>query len=135
MQVLFDNLQAIDITVPIGVKEIFLEKEKQQIEDAFYSGYEDRDLFKHGNDYYNKMYEQNGWQGILYLGEVDDVKIYYDSYHPDQTLTVELNEDKTEMVYIISPYDDITVFDGIKKNIIVSEKPSNMIKTINEDDK
>jgi hypothetical protein len=135
MQVLFDNLQAIDITVPIGVKEIFLEKEKQQIEDAFYSGYEDRDLFKHGNDYYNKMYEQNGWQGILYLGEVDDVKIYYDSYHPDQTLTVELNENKTEMVYIISPYDDITVFDGIKKNIIVSEKPSNMIKTINEDDK
>lgn len=135
MQVLFDNLQAIDITVPIGVKEIFLEKEKQQIEDAFYSGYEDRDLFKHGNDYYNKMYEQNGWQGILYLGEVDDVKIYYDSYHPDQTLTVELNEDKTEMVYIISPYDDITVFDGIKKNIIVSEKSTNMFKKINEDDK
>ena len=135
MQELFDNLQAIDITVPIGVKEIFLEKEKQQIEDAFYSGYEDRDLFKHGNDYYNKMYKQNGWQGILYLGEVDDVKIYYDSYHPDQTLTVELNEDKTEMVYIISPYDDITIFDGIKKNIIVSEKPTNMIKTINEDDK
>lgn len=130
MQELFDNLQAIDITVPIGVKEIFLEKEKQQIEDAFYSGYEDRDLFKHGNDYYNKMYEQNGWQGILYLGEVDDVKIYYDSYHPDQTLTVELNEDKTEMVYIISPYDDITVFDGIKKNIIVSEKSTNMIKKI-----
>ena len=133
MQVLFDNLQAIDITVPIGVKEIFLEKEKQQIEDAFYSGYEDRDLFKHGNDYYNKMYEQNGWQGILYLGEVDDVKIYYDSYHPDQTLTVELNEDKTEMIYIISPYDDISIFDGIKKNIIVSEKPINMIKIINED--
>ena len=132
MQELFDNLQAIDITVTIGVKEIVLEKEKHQIEDAFYSGYEDRDLFKHGNDYYNKMYEQNGWQGILYLGEVDDVKIYYDSYHPDQTLTVELNEDKTEMVYIISPYDDITVFEGIKKNIIVSEKPTNMIKAISE---
>jgi hypothetical protein len=31
------------------------------------------------------------------------------------------------MVYIISPYDDITIFDGIKKNIIVSEKPTNMI--------
>jgi len=130
MQELLDNLQAIDIAVPIGVKEIFLEKEKQQIEDAFYSGYEDRDLFKHGNDYYNKMYEQNGWQGILYLGEVDDVKIYYDTYHPDQTLTVELNEDKTEMIYIISPYDDITVFDGIKKNIIVSEKSTNMFKKI-----
>lgn len=127
MQELFDNLQAIDISVPNGVKQIFLEKEKQQIEDAFYSGYEDRDFFKHGDDYYNKMYEKNGWQGILFLGEVDDVKIYYDSYHPDQTLTVELNEDKTEMVYIISPYDDIAVFEGIRKNIIVSEKPTNMI--------
>jgi len=128
MQELFDNLQAIDIAVPIGVKQIFLEKE--QIADAFYSGYEDRDLFKHGDDYYNKIYERNGWQGILYLGEVDGVKIYYDSYHPDQTLTIELNKDKTEMIYIISPYDDISVFDGIKKNIIVSEKTTNMIKEI-----
>ena len=130
MQELFDNLQAIDIAVPIGVKQIFLEKEKEQIADAFYSGYEDRDLFKHGYDYYNKMYERNGWQGILFLGEVDDVKIYYDSYHPDQTLTIELNKDKTEMIYIISPYDDISVFDGIKKNIIVSEKTTNMIKEV-----
>lgn len=37
MQELFDNLQAIDISVPNGVKQIFLEKEKQQIEDAFYT--------------------------------------------------------------------------------------------------
>ena len=128
MQELFDNLEAIDIKVPIGVKQIFLEKEKEQIAETFYSGHEDRDLFKHGDDYYNKMYERNGWQGIQFLGEIDDVKIYYDSYHPDQTLTVELNEDKTEMVYIISPYDDITVFEGIRKNIIVSDKPTNMIK-------
>ena len=56
MQELFDNLQAIDIAVPIGVKQIFLEKEKEQITDAFYSGYEDRDLFQHGQDYYNKIY-------------------------------------------------------------------------------
>ena len=130
MQELFDNLESIDIKVPIGVKQIFLEKEKEQIADTFYSGYEDRDLFKHGDDYYNKMYEKNGWQGIIFLGEVDDVKIYYDSYHPEQTLTVELNEDKTEMVYIISPYDDIEIFDGIKKNIIVSEKPTTLEKTI-----
>jgi hypothetical protein len=67
------------------------------------------------------------WEGIQYIGEIDSVKIYYDSYHPDQTLTVELNEDKTEMIYIISPYDDIAVFEGIRKNIIVSEKPTNMI--------
>ena len=129
MQELFDNLEAIDIKVPIGVKQIFLEKEKEQIADAFYFSYEDRDLFHHGHDYYNKMYERNGWQDIQFIGEIDGVKIYYDSYHPDQTLTVELNKDKTEMVYIISPYDDITVFEGIRKNIIVSEKPSNMIKS------
>jgi hypothetical protein len=129
MQELFDNLESIDIIVPNGVKQIFLKKEKEQIVETFYSGYEDRDLFKHGDDYYNKMYERNGWQGILFLGEVDGVKIYYDSYHPEQTLTVELNDDKTEMVYIISPYDDITIFDGIRKNIIVSEKPTNMINT------
>lgn len=67
------------------------------------------------------------WNGVEFLGEVDGVKIYYDSYHPDQTLTVELNEDKTEMIYIISPYDDISVFEGIRKNIIVSDKPTNMI--------
>jgi hypothetical protein len=129
MQELFDNLESIDIIVPNGVKQIFLKKEKEQIVETFYSGYEDRDLFKHGDDYYDQMYERNGWQGILYLGEVDGVKIYYDSYHPEQTLTVELNDDKTEMVYIISPYDDITIFDGIRKNIIVSEKPTNMINT------
>ena len=58
MQELLDNLEAIDIKVPIGVKQIFLEKEKEQITDAFYSGHEDRDLFKHGDDYYNKMYEK-----------------------------------------------------------------------------
>jgi len=52
------------------------------------------------------------------------------SYHPDQTLTVELNKDKTEMVYIISPYDDIEIFDGIKKNIIISEKPTTLEKII-----
>ena len=56
MQELFNNLQAIDIKVPIGVKQIFLNKEEEQIADAFYSGYEDRDLFQHGHDYYNKTY-------------------------------------------------------------------------------
>ncbi len=114
------------------LKQRAKQKEKEQIADAFYSGYEDRDLFQHGHDYYDKMYERNGWQGILFLGEVDDVKIYYDSYHPDQTLTVELNADKTEMIYIIGPYDDIAVFDGIKKNIILAKEPTNMVKHIPE---
>ena len=76
------------------------------------------------------VYPYKDWNGIVNLGEVDGVKIYYDSYHPDQTLTVELNKDKTEMVYIISPYDDITVFDGIRKNLIVSEKPITLEKII-----
>ncbi len=70
------------------------------------------------------------WGGIIKLGEVDGVLIFYDSYHPDQTLTVELNEDKTEMIYIISPYDDITIFEGIKKSIIVSEKPTTLERKI-----
>ena len=61
MQELFHNLQAIDIVVPVGVKQIFLEKEKEQIAETFYSGHEDRDLFKHGDDYYNKMYEQHDY--------------------------------------------------------------------------
>lgn len=30
MQELFNNLESIDIKVPVGVKQIFLEKEKQQ---------------------------------------------------------------------------------------------------------
>ena len=56
MQELFNNLESIDIKVPIGVKKVFLDKEEEQIADAFYSGYEDRDLFQHGHDYYNKTY-------------------------------------------------------------------------------
>jgi hypothetical protein len=34
------------------------------------------------------------------------------------------------MVYIISPYDDIIIFEGIKRNIIVSEKPITLQKEI-----
>lgn len=35
MQELFDNLESIDVTVPIGVKKIFLEKEKELIINTF----------------------------------------------------------------------------------------------------
>ena len=56
MQELFVNLESIDIKVPNGVKQIYLEKEHEQITDAFYSGDEDRELFQHGHDYYNKTY-------------------------------------------------------------------------------
>ena len=88
-------------------------------------------------EFHNKIMDGLGiprytkdWKGIQFLGEVDNVKIYYDKYHPEQTLTVELNKNKTEMVYIISPYDDIAIFDGIRKNIIVSEKPVTLEKRI-----
>lgn len=70
------------------------------------------------------------WGGIIRLGEVDGVAIFYDQYHPDQTLTVELSKDKTEMIYIIGPYDDIVVYEGIRKNIIVSEKPTTLEEKI-----
>ena len=41
------------------------------------------------------VYPYKDWDGIVNLGEVDGVTIYYDMYHPDQTLTVELNKDNT----------------------------------------
>lgn len=34
-----------------------LKKEKEQIKDAFYSGYDSSDLFKHSDDYYNETYQ------------------------------------------------------------------------------
>jgi len=53
----------IKLEQTIGVHSIMYElieqaKEmgREQITDAFYSGYEDRDLFQHGYDYYDKMY-------------------------------------------------------------------------------
>jgi hypothetical protein len=58
MQELFDNLEAIDIKVPIGVKEIFLEKDKEQIINTF----KDAQVLHAMNDqirgeqYYNNAY-------------------------------------------------------------------------------
>ena len=61
MQELFDNLESIDITVPIGVKKIFLEKEKEQIIDSFGVGcqVESTRLIGYqgiGEKYYNETY-------------------------------------------------------------------------------
>ena len=78
MQELFDNLETIDITVPIGVKQIFLEKEKEQMRKTYSHGWSTRERFHDlvpdiiyplGLDYeekqeyafeqyYNKSYEQ-----------------------------------------------------------------------------
>ena len=58
MQELIDNLESIDINVPNGVKLIFIEKEKEQIIQAFLNG-----KVNHSKDwseeYYNQTYNQN----------------------------------------------------------------------------
>ena len=67
MQELFDNLEAIDIKVPIGVKSIFLEKEKKQIIEAFDSARNIQDSdeisitydWVSSENYYNETYNQN----------------------------------------------------------------------------
>jgi hypothetical protein len=78
MQELFDNLEAIDIIVPNGVKKIFLEKDKDQMRKTYSQGWTTRERFDDlvpdiiyplGLDYeekqeytfeqyYNKNYEQ-----------------------------------------------------------------------------
>jgi hypothetical protein len=45
MQELFDNLESIDIKVPIGVKKIFLEKEKEQMRKTYSHGWTTRERF------------------------------------------------------------------------------------------
>ena len=61
MQELIDNLEAIDIKVPIGVKLIFFEKEKEQIKRAFEFGVADAYNFieDEAEEYYNQTYIQN----------------------------------------------------------------------------
>ena len=64
MQELFDNLEAIDITVTSGVKKIFLEKEKVMIIDAYKEGCFDNILDEktdkaRAEDYYNKTFKKD----------------------------------------------------------------------------
>ena len=58
MQELFDNLESIDIKVPIGVKLIFLEKEKEQIINTFKHAQvlHAMDDQIRGEQYYNNTY-------------------------------------------------------------------------------
>lgn len=37
----------------------YLDLEKQQIENAYYSGYENNDLFKHSTDYYEQTFKKD----------------------------------------------------------------------------
>ena len=55
MQELFDNLESIDVKVPTGVKQIFLEKEKEQII-KFANDYLDDDEDFTAEQYYNNAY-------------------------------------------------------------------------------
>ena len=64
MQELFDNLESIDITTPLGVKKIFLEKEKKQIIDAYKEGCFDNILDEktdkaRAEDYYNETFKKD----------------------------------------------------------------------------
>ena len=56
MQELIDNLESIDINIPNGVKLIFLEKEKEQIIEAFEQGIEFA-FPTNGSYYYNQTYK------------------------------------------------------------------------------
>jgi hypothetical protein len=64
MQELIDNLKSIDINVPNGVKLIFIEKEKEQIMNAYEDGKENQrdsitNIYNYviGEFYYNKTYK------------------------------------------------------------------------------
>ena len=62
MQELFDNLESIDIKVPIGVKKIFLEKEKAQIINTFKGAqvlHTMNDQMR-GEQYFNEIYGSEG---------------------------------------------------------------------------
>ena len=58
MQELFDNLESIDVKVPTGVKQIFFEKEKEQIINTFKQAqvlHAINDQIR-GEQYYNNAY-------------------------------------------------------------------------------
>lgn len=65
MQELFDNLQAINISIPNGVKKIFLEKEKEQVIEAFNRGmlnsvdWFDDGIIEEAEQYYKETYKNN----------------------------------------------------------------------------
>ena len=65
MQKLFTNLENIDIKVPQGIKDIYLQVEKEQIEIAFSKSYliglaevNYDDVNKAAEQYYNKTYKK-----------------------------------------------------------------------------
>ena len=60
MQELIERLEDEDINVPYLIKSVYLEKEKEQIKDAYNDGYfGDSYKYKDWEDYYNQTYNQN----------------------------------------------------------------------------
>ena len=60
MQELIERLEDEDINVPYLIKSVFLEKEKEQIADAFRNGSTSSMLGGgHWTQYYNQTYNQN----------------------------------------------------------------------------
>ena len=60
MQILFTNLESIDIKVPQGIKDVYLQMEKEQIIDAHYQGYRnDIGTTEVSEQYYNEIYGQD----------------------------------------------------------------------------
>jgi predicted Zn-dependent peptidase len=51
-------MEWLDDSIPVPIKEKYIEKEKEQIIDAFEIGYKDGHYTK-SNDFYNNLYNQN----------------------------------------------------------------------------
>ena len=51
-------MEWLDDSIPVSIKEKYIEKEKEQIIDAFEIGYKDGHYTK-SNDFYNNLYNQN----------------------------------------------------------------------------
>ena len=58
MQTLFTNLESIDIKVPQGIKDVYLQMEKEQIIKSFNEGtfYSDEKI--NAEQYYNETYSK-----------------------------------------------------------------------------
>lgn len=60
MQKLLTNLEGIDIKVPQGIKDIYLQMEKEQIVKAYSNGSNDRLKNRINEQYYNETYGGQG---------------------------------------------------------------------------
>jgi hypothetical protein len=59
MQELIERLEDEGIDVPFLIKSVYLEKEKEQVVDAFNEGIDEMAFATSGINYYNQTYNQN----------------------------------------------------------------------------